>query len=225
MKAFYALLAPAIIALPLSAHAASAPGPYVKLNTGINIMGNEDAHAGNANGQVDLDPGFAISGAVGWNFGGGPRVEVEGSYRSNDISGETGFGGESAKGTESKTGVMFNALYEFDAAPWVSPYIGFGIGYQSVEEPGAKASFGTISAVTYDSSQGSFAYQAIVGAAFPIPSVAGLDLTLEYRYLSLPSERTYKGQITIQGVGSFPTSDTSTDNYNHSIMAGVRYAF
>lgn len=225
MKAFYALLAPALLALPLSAHAASAPGPYVRLNAGINIMGTEDAHVGNANGQLSTDAGAAVSGALGWNFGNGPRLEIEGSYRANDISGETGFGGESAKGTESKYGFMANALYEFDAAPWISPYIGFGIGYQSVEEPGAKASFGPVSAVVFDSSQGSFAYQAIVGAAFPIPSIAGLDLTLEYRYLSITGDRTYNGIITVKGVGSFPTSDTATDDYNHTIMAGVRYAF
>jgi hypothetical protein len=52
-----------------------------------------------------------------------------------------------------------------------------------------------------------------------------MTLTLEYRYLALTGERTYKGLATVVGVGSFPMTDVSNDNRNHSILVGIRVPF
>ncbi|HTJ64692.1 MAG TPA: outer membrane beta-barrel protein [Alphaproteobacteria bacterium] len=224
MKGISVVVAAIAAVLPICANAASPPGLYARLSSGLNFMEPEDGHAGNTNGQIITDPGVALVGAVGWNFGNGPRIEVEGSYRANDISGEAGFGARAAVGTESKFGFMANALFDFDMGSWITPYIGFGIGYQLIDEPGAHIAVGPISANILDTTKGSFAYQAIVGAAFPIDAVPGLDLTFEYRYLSAPDDRRSNGTITIQGVGSFPTP-VANDDFNHSILFGARYAF
>ena len=60
------------------------------------------------------------------------------------------------------------------------------------------------------------AYQAILGAAIPISSVPGLAVTAEYRFMGLAGDRTYTGG----GVTA-----VRTDDYNHSVLFGIRYAF
>ena len=40
---------------------------------------------------------------------------------------------------------------------------------------------------------GSFAYQAILGAAFPIAAIPGLAITAEYRFLGTAGNRDYGG--------------------------------
>jgi opacity protein-like surface antigen len=224
MRGTSVCVAAVALALPICANAASAPGLYARLSSGLNVMEPEDGHAGNTDGQILTDPGVALVGAVGWNFGSGPRVEVEGSYRANDISDESGFSARAAVGTESKFGFMANALFEFDMGSWIAPYIGVGLGYQLIDEPGAHLSVGPINANILDTTKGSFAYQAIAGAAFPIAAVPGLDLTFEYRYLGAPDDRKSNGTITIQGIGRFPTP-VANDDFNHSILLGARYAF
>ena len=104
-------------------------------------------------------------------------------------------------GNEQKYGAMGNVLYDFNGlSPMVVPYIGGGIGYQAERLSGV------------NQTKGSFAYQAIGGFAFPVASAPGLAITAEYRFLGLTGNRTYG---TIQ----------STDNYNHSLLLGIRYAF
>ena len=91
---------------------------------------------------------------------------------------------------------MFNVLYDFNGlSPWVVPYLGAGVGYQGISEK-----FSFTNRVRYSwhgdwcrpapgrqrwrKPLASFAYQAIVGAAFPLPQVApGLAATLEYRFM------------------------------------------
>ena len=63
---------------------------------------------------------------------------------------------------------------------------------------------------------GSFAYQAILGAAVPISSVPGLAISAEYRFMGLSGNRTY---------GSGRSSVVLTDDYNHAVLLGIRYAF
>ena len=47
--------------------------------------------------------------------------------------------------------------------------------------------------------EGSFAFQAIGGLSFPMPSVPGLSLTTEYRFFGVLANETYAGAITHAG--------------------------
>jgi outer membrane protein OmpA-like peptidoglycan-associated protein len=154
--------------------------------------------------------GWAALGSIGYAFGNGFRVEVEGSGRSNDLS-ATAAGGS---GRETKTGAMANVLFDMDiGSRYVFPYIGAGAGYQSVGyERGGLYRFNT--------SQNSFAYQAMLGASFPIPGVVGLSATAEYRYLTTNGHRRYAGTS-----GGAPISVQTADNNNHELLVGLRYAF
>ena len=182
-----ALIAATMVALPLAANAQPIDGLYVGLGAGVNLMQNEAFSAGPSQ---QIKPGFVGVGSLGWGFGNGFRAEVEGNYRYNKFN--------NGNNNEQKYGAMVNGLYDFAVAPWVTPYLGAGIGYEAVRES------------SISQTKGSFAYQGIAGAAFPLAD--GFALTAEYRFLGLAGNRTYTG---VQ----------STNNYNHSLLLGIRYAF
>ena len=81
--------------------------------------------------------------------------------------------------------------------------------------------------ISSDDSDGSVAYQGIAGLAFPIRWVPGLSATLEYRFMATEGVRlrtTASGQVNNGAPVTLYNSSPQYDNYNHSIMLGVRYA-
>ena len=212
-----ALLAATVLALPIAANAQPINGVYVGAGVGINYLPQENIIAGATSGNLKSNTvGPAIVLSLGYGFGNGLRAEVEGGYRANRFNGTSGLGGAPAGGFEQKYGVMANALYDFNISPMVVPYLGAGVGYQAVEEQNVNVA--GISAK--NGTKGSFAYQAIAGVGFPIASAPGLALTAEYRFMGLAGDRSYSANPN-----PFVTSGKSTDNYNHSLLVGVRYAF
>jgi OOP family OmpA-OmpF porin len=209
---------------------------------------------GTAGGNLSGSTGFAGVVSLGWGFGNGLRAEVEGFYRDNhndNLSGGSSFGlfGTALGGgaNEQKYGGMVNLLYDFNhVAPWIVPYIGVGVGYAAINEKwhfhnnfAVPAGFftpispafgpGSISA-SGESTEGSFAYQAILGAAIPLPKVLpGLAFTAEYRFFGTTGNRNYGGTATAVSVtGARATSDAGISlgsSYNHSILLGLRYNF
>jgi OOP family OmpA-OmpF porin len=249
-----ALLAATMLTVPIAASAQPVTGLYVGLGAGVNIeqkeqiknlsfptlapLGSGISTSGHAGGST----GFAGVLALGWGFGNGLRAEIEGSYRDNRQNNLSGFAANIGGGTnEQKFGGMVNVLYDFNGvSPWVVPYLGAGVGYQGINE---KYGFRNGAAVTPaigpgqlqiangGSTKGSFAYQAILGAAFPLPQVApGLAATLEYRFMGTTGNHTYAGTATAFNaagapLGSVPASVQFGPTYNHSILVGVRYNF
>jgi len=224
------LLAATVMALPLTAHAQPVTGLYVGAGAGVNIMLDEPinsatfggAPTGPANGQFNLQTNVGAAGvaSLGWGFGNGLRAEIEGDYRYNGLKSIGGPNGNSVSintsrtgGNEQKYGPMVNVLYDFTTlSPMFVPYIGAGAGYQWAME---KLNIGNGGG---SQTEGAFAYQAIIGAAIPIPSVPGLAVTAEYRFMGLAGNRTYN----LPGVGN---SITLGNDFNNSVMIGVRYAF
>ena len=210
-------------------------GLYIGAGGGVNFMQKEQVTvpvvAGqSAVGSTAFDHGYVALGSVGWGFGNGLRLELEGNYRHNRFDTPNGTASVSSGGTEKKYGAMFNALFDLDVgSPYVFPYFGGGVGYGRVEQR-SRASFNSpflpSESVTTRLYEGSFAYQAIGGASFPIPGVVGLSLTAEYRFYALAGDRT--GQTTLTGVPGIPTTVSSfrtKSDYNHDLMIGIRYAF
>ena len=195
-----ALLAATMVALPLAANAEGIEGFYVGAGGGVNIMQNESLElvivkTNVGGGSAKPNVGGVGVVSLGWGFGNGVRAEIEGDYRYNSFN-------LSGAGNEQKYGGMVNALYDFTTvSPSFVPYVGAGIGYQA-----ERLSF-------MSQTKGSFAYQGILGAAIPIDSVPGLAVTAEYRFMGLAGNRNFGG------------GNTSTNNYNHDLMLGVRYAF
>jgi outer membrane protein OmpA-like peptidoglycan-associated protein len=204
-----------MLAVPVLASAQPVTGLYIGGGAGLNIMQNESVNAvgGFATPGLKLDTNVGATGvgSIGWGFGNGLRVELEGDYRYNGYN-KVNYGdaGANISGNEQKFGPMVNVLYDFNGFGAVVPYVGLGAGYQWARE---QINAGGTSA---SDTEGAFAYQAILGAALPIASVPGLAITAEYRFMGLAGNRNY----TVDG-GSL----TLNDDYNHSILLGVRYNF
>lgn len=226
----YALLAAGIAALPFSASAQQVHGVYIGGSLGLNIMQDQSITklpGTPAQGHLENNVGPGVVISLGYGFGNGIRAELEGSYRVNSISGANGFGPNSTgSGTEQKYGVMGNLFYDFAGlVPHVTPYVGAGLGYIWANERGVRASAANGAlAIASDGTTGSFAYQAMVGVAYPIQAVPGLAVTGEYRFMGMAGNRTYHAATT-SIAGPAIGDATMTDNYNHSLLIGLRYTF
>ena len=229
------LLAASILALPGALANAAEPlsGLYVGAGIGVNIMQDEqiDILSVNGNGRVRTNAGFGGVVSTGYGFGNGLRAEIEGDYRYNSFS-RTDGGTAGVGGKEQKYGGFLNVLYDFNTlSTWVVPYVGVGVGYQAAQwtnfrlytnnfrAPNAALNAG-------DATQGSFAYQGIVGDSFPVSPQ--LSITGEYHFMGLAQDRRYSAtQVVTIGQATFASTFRvkATDDYNHTILVGLRYAF
>jgi OOP family OmpA-OmpF porin len=235
MKFRSALAAATMLALPIAATAQPVTGIYLGGEAGINLMQDEGAQitSGRASGGGWLSgragPAFLMN--LGYGLGNGLRAEVEGNFRYNNFYSSNS--NTAISGAEQKYGGMFNVLYDFvGMVPVVQPYIGAGVGYQWAQA--RSISFSPVfartsaSALSDTSTQGSFAYQAILGGSIPIPSVPGLAVTADYRFMGLEGNRNYGG--TVSAVTATRSASASanfklSNNFNHAFMIGVRYNF
>ncbi|HYZ24726.1 MAG TPA: OmpA family protein [Rhodopila sp.] len=229
MKFRNAALAATMLALPLTAKAQNFMGVpftglYVGAGLGVNIMQDEDAQLRTFaptvtdSGKLETRVGPAANVYVGGSLYG-LRLEVEGAYRYNTFHGN-GVGGQ-----EQKFGPMVNVLYDLTGlVPYVAPYVGVGVGYQWVQDRNVYVAGpgGVIRGKT--GTNGSLAYQGIIGAALPVsPSLA---ITADYRFMGLVGTRDYQATGTLVGVpGTVPAQIRLGGDYNHTIMIGVRYTF
>jgi opacity protein-like surface antigen len=154
-----AVVAAALVAAPLAAHAQTAmPGFYIGAEGGVNFLNTRTS-------GINEKVGFAVGGMIGYDFVG-PRVEVEGVYRYNKLSG----GGIS--GSAHQFTPMVNALYDFNlSGTGLSPHLGIGAGINFWKAKGGGASI----------SDEDFALQGIAGVKYAFAS--GLFLSLDYKFL------------------------------------------
>ena len=232
------LLAATLLATPALFHGVACAQPvsglYIGAGGGGNFMQderNKSIRLSNgatvpAGSRVGFQTGIVGVGSLGYGFGNGLRVELEGNYRYNrpDSFRNTGPGTRSVGGREQKYGPMANVLFDLDiGSPYVFPYIGAGAGYSYVARRLRVATAdGTVE--SQGGTDNSFAYQAIAGLSFPIPPVVGLSLTAEYRYYALAGERQF-GRTLSGPVGVSSSQVRTTDDINHSLLLGLRYAF
>jgi outer membrane protein OmpA-like peptidoglycan-associated protein len=257
MKLRSALLAATVLAMPFAASAQPVTGLYVGGGAGVNITTQESLKNLSSSTLAPLGTGIALTGnlqgstgfagelSVGWGFGNGLRAEIEGDYLYNHISGVTGGASSGIGGgtNEQKFGGFANVLYDFNGlTPWMVPYVGVGVGAQGVAEkyhfyntntfagPGTSV-FGPGGVnLNGQTTTGSFAYQAIVGVAFPLNNVIpGLALTTEYRFMGTTGNRSYAGTataVTTKGfAGSAPATLSLGPTYNNEVLIGLRYNF
>ena len=233
MKASRYLLAGILAtALPALASAQPVSGVYLGGGLGVDIPFRQTIKASGLVDEtlkINWNPGFAGLISVGYGFGNGLRAELEGSYRSSGVDRISGtdvanFSG----GSQLNYGLMVNGFYDFKVGvDWVYPYLGAGVGYQWTRlndyrlGPADHRAFG----MAVSGTDGSFAYQAIAGAAFPVRAVPGLSLTAEYRFLGTLADESFGGykinpkRVRTDGSLSFGTQQHST------ILFGVRFAF
>jgi OmpA-OmpF porin, OOP family len=237
MKLRNSFVAAALIAAPLSVQAQTANPPpvsglYISLGAGANIMRDEHLVNGNgttSDGSLRSRVGPVVVGAVGYGFGNGLRLELEGDYRSNRFSEGRGLGAPAAAGgNEVKYGPMVNVLYDLTGLipfPYVAPYVGVGAGYQWAHFDDVHA-YGTggFPRLSSNDNRGALAYQAIFGAVIPWQIMPGLATTIEYRFLGL-ADRTYDFTSTTAPGEATAGRLKFGNDFNHSLLIGVRYNF
>ncbi len=228
-------LAGAALLVPGLAFAQPVSGVYVAAGAGLNWLQESDVTGtrnlqtpgASTNGSLEFEMGWGGVISVGYGFGNGLRAEIEGTYRQNEVDSVSGFAGLPrplrVSGTARTYGVMANALYDFDLGLPVVPYLGVGAGYLWTDYDSVEMRIPNGTSATIDGHDGQFAYQGILGAAFPISAVPGLAITAEYRYTA-----TLDAELdTVARVGSAVAARGSTEveNHNHALFVGVRYAF
>src|ERR1700739_3260529 len=190
MSARNVLLATTVLMFPLSVMAqtpaqpvigiylSAAGGFNIKTNPNVNnITSNTPGAAGltTPNTNLSTSIGGAAVGTLGYGFGNGLRVEVEGDYRGNSFSRTSGQNlagvgvSTGTSGSERLYGPMFNADYDFyGLVPWFTPYVGIGVRYMRAKlnnftavGPG-NAVTGPV-AITSNDNRTAFAVQGILG--------------------------------------------------------------
>ncbi|MDE2516808.1 MAG: OmpA family protein [Rhodospirillales bacterium] len=230
MKLRSALLAATVLALPMAAYAGQpVTGVYVGGGLGINYMQPENLTASGPGFSVsnDVKSHIGLAGvlSLGYGFGNGLRAEVEGDFRNNQFSDSSAGSLGNVGGFEQKFGPMVNVLYDFNGLSSVlTPYVGVGVGYQWTNFQNIHGYSGATSYSIHNHTPGAFAYQAILGVAYPIAAAPGLSLTAEYRFMGLAGTRDFSGTSTTAGVTK-ATSFSAKDDYNHSVLIGLRYEF
>jgi OmpA-OmpF porin, OOP family len=175
------LAAAALIALPVAANAQSSwftptapayPGFYIGAEGAANWLLNNNSYV--------MDTGWAAGGKVGYDFVG-PRVEVEGLYRSNTGTAVVAFptGYANVRGKIDQVSVMGNLLYDFFPGAMITPYIGAGAGVAFVDA--------NIQGCNVCLTM--FAYQGILGLGFN--ATPALRIGLEGRYYGTTNPGAY----------------------------------
>jgi len=229
------LLAATMLATPIAvSNAQPVEGLYINLGIGANYL--QDEHLVNSTGTASdaalrshIGPAAVV--ALGYGFGNGIRVEVEGNYRNNRFSQGRDFGfPATAGGYEVKYGPMVNVLYDLTGLipfPYAAPYAGLGVGYQwaHLDKMYVARSGSGFPNINSNDTRGALAYQAILGGAVPISAVPGLAMTLEYRFLGL-AHRSYNVSAGVApGTAASTGSLKFGNDFNHSLLLGVRYNF
>ncbi len=237
-KAMLLVLAGAGLSAAPGAWAQPVTGPYVSLGGGGNYLQDERTrqNAFFPDGKLRFDAGGAVgTGAVGYGFGNGFRVEIEGDWRYNGLQHLLGTPFATRSGGEQQNyGAMANALFDMDVgANWIYPYFGAGAGYSFTRWDHIQSTAGGAPPFDYSASgtYGNFAYQGIFGLSFPMPFLRGLSLTAEYRFFSVLGDESFHGESigtfgakAPRGYGVSRGNTDITTDFNHSALLGLRYA-
>lgn len=243
MKLRLVLLAATVLAVPLVAEAQPVNGIYVGAGIGLNLLQDETVNhspgLGTGNSMAAFNPGYVGDVSVGYGLGAlnsalsGFRVELEGNYMDNSLQSiGTGAAPAAIKGSQDHYGALVNILYDIDPNKlgihehFVYPYIGVGAGYEAMNMAGFSETFATARTAGGDNTVGGFAYQGIVGFAWPVSAVPGLSITTEYRMLGvMDPQGAYHASTTSGGVTVARGNLNFGNEFNHQFLLGVRYAF
>lgn len=232
MRMKQVLLATAAVAVIAGTSQAQADGMYVSVFGGANFQPDDSVSVISSpvlykSQSYDPDTGFVIGGAVGAgldNWANGVRVELEASYRRNDVGGSWDsafFVGSPFSITIQDSGVidanastfalMANAAYDIDAGWKIKPYVMAGAGWARTKYEGALATTGGGTVSSFEVENSGFAWQ--LGAGFNYEVAPGVDVGLGYRYFDGPDTSYFAGKNSI--------ARTNHDNVNHEVMVNL----
>ncbi|MBR0558782.1 OmpA family protein [Neokomagataea anthophila] len=244
MRLRTALLAmTSMVAAPSLAMASTITGPYVDLGGGYNLVQTQhgsfspttqadgSSYNGSTNSAFRHKDGFTGFGSVGYGFGNGLRAEIEGVYNYSQLNHRNFTAAPGAtSGSDQSYGGFVNVLYDIDLSQFglnspVTPYVGVGAGYlwQHLNPTTTSYTNGAVNRIGGTNS--GFAYQGIVGAAYDIPSVPGLALTTEYRFIGQQFSNGSFSSTSYNTTGRHTGNLNFDPRFSHQFILGLRYAF
>jgi opacity protein-like surface antigen len=106
---------------------ATEAGFYARAYGGLSTLNDSGISTGGANANAKFSSGLMVGGAVGYDYAGPWRSEIEYTYRSSDVDSlPTTIARE---GDYASTAIMVNGLYSFGTLGAVQPYVGAGVGF------------------------------------------------------------------------------------------------
>jgi opacity protein-like surface antigen len=205
-------------AVPRSQLGASDRGFYAKAFGGYGLLESADvditgAGAANGSGEGEFDNGFMAGAAVGYQFDDSWSLELDYSFRTNDVDSVTDGGTALADGGDyASTALMLNAYYAFDTDWQVRPYVGLGFGYATeidIDDDGPNFSGGR----SYSGE--SPAAQFMVGGETDVTE--DLSAYAEFRFF-----RAFDPELD----GEDGAPGTIESEYGHyGLMLGLNYSF
>ncbi|MDE2007194.1 MAG: OmpA family protein [Rhodospirillales bacterium] len=221
-------LLPALLMLLFAATARAQPisGFYVGGGGGFDLPQNTAATPpapgfGTGRLRLERDGGYAVLGSAGYALGDGWRFEIEADDSANGMRALARTPAPATISGHSRSfGAMANALFDMDiGSRYIFPYLGVGAGYLWTRLDGVSIAETGGAAWHSSDTQGSFAWQAMLGSAFPVPGMPGLSVTAEYRFRDITAGERF--------VGSSPPGSAFKlgPQYQHLFLLGIRYAF
>ncbi|MCE9521357.1 MAG: outer membrane beta-barrel protein [Alphaproteobacteria bacterium] len=223
------LLATTALALLAGAQQAQAGDLYISVFGGANFLADDSGvfSSGTAAISFDNDTGFVLGGAVGTSldkWAKGLRVELEASYRRNDLGGSwftdadsppvTDTSGGPIDGNMSTFAIMTNVWYDIDINSKIKPYVGGGVGWARVNADTALiytfCNGGTCTGTNTNTNveNSGFAWQ--LGVGFNYEVAPDVDVGLGYRYFRGPSFH-----------DTFFDGKASLHNENHAVQVNL----
>jgi OmpA-OmpF porin, OOP family len=211
MKRIYVLVGSALaIIMSPTAHAQTT-GYYIGGAAGIDFAVDAKAKTSTGHNNVEYDHGPAGLLSFGYKMGAF-RTELEGAYRTNDVSGAGGAALNSPGGRAQTWSVMLNGLYDIPTGTAFTPYLGggVGVGFNKASLTGTRPAGSAVG--LYDGSDTTFAYQGIAGFSYAMSP--NLSLTTDYRYFATTDSSFNSGG-----------AKWHVENSHHVVMAGLRWSF
>ena len=172
-------------------------GPYVEIFGGLNDEDKASFSSSSGNSENSFDNGYIYGLAAGMELGI-IRVEGELYRKTNDF--------KHASGDAEHTTLMGNAYFDFGlpVVP-VTPYIGLGLGYTTVD----------VNTSDVNDSDQVAAYQILLGAELSVPGLP-FDITADYRYID---------SLEDAGLKDSSGSTVNVDTQGQALTVGMKFGF
>jgi outer membrane protein OmpA-like peptidoglycan-associated protein len=164
-------------------------------------------------GTMSQDMGWAAFGSLGYSYTNKWRFEFEGGYRNNQLNALTPGGGVAgvATGTLNQFTLMANGIYDISLGSGMQLSLGGGVGadYARLTSPSLTPAF--------HGDDVGLAFQAFAGLSVPVAS--WLDMTMNYRFLYVPSLNLQDPDVVTPSVAHADLKDLKT----HTVTLGFRF--
>ncbi len=211
-------------------------GPYVSLGGGWSLLQDVFDHPrltpnSLPSARYRFDSGFTGAGSAGWGLGNGIRLDLEGTYAYNAVNNQvrTALPARTT-GNQGTYGLFANVYYGIDLTKLglnvtaFQPFVAAGAGVLWTHFAPLSSVSGNGDVFRTGGTGANFAYQGIVGAAFPVEAVPGLKLSVDYRFVGHQGSSGAVGESFTRAGLSKGTVGLSPA-LNHQITVGVAYAF